>query len=141
MDFLTLWTFNFNNTPPTPSLEGTYKLHAMNLRLKKVNELIKQEVGDLVARELDLSREILITVTKAVVSPDLRYADILVSVLPAEKKLSTLRSLNKNVYSLQQKLNKKLTMKPVPKIRFELDKTGEYVSRIDKVIEEIHKGD
>ncbi len=111
----------------------------MNLRLKKVNELIKQKVGNLIARELDLSREILVTVIKADVSPDLRYADVSISVLPAEKKLSTLRSLNKNVYSLQQKLNKKLTMKPVPKIRFKLDTAGEYVSRIDEVIEEIHK--
>ena len=111
----------------------------MNLRLKKVNELIKQEVGNLIAREIDLSREILVTVIKSDVSPDLRYADVSISVLPAEKKLSTLRSLNKNVYSLQQKLNKKLTMKPVPKIRFKLDTAGEYVSRIDEVIEEIHK--
>ncbi len=110
----------------------------MNLRVKKVNELIKQEVGDLIARELDLSRKILVTVTKADVSPDLRHADILISVLPSEKKLSTLRSLNKNVYSLQQKLNKKLTMKPVPKIRFKLDTAGEYVSRIDELIGEIH---
>ena len=30
----------------------------MNLRLKKINELIKQEVGNIIARELDLSREI-----------------------------------------------------------------------------------
>ncbi len=110
----------------------------MNLRLKKVNELIKQEVGNIIIRELDIDREILITITKAEVSADLRYADVLVSVLPSEKKQSTLRSLNKNVYSLQQKLNKKLTMKPVPKIRFKLDTAGEYVSRIDEVIREIH---
>ena len=111
----------------------------MNLRLKKVNELIKQEVGDLIIRELDLSMDILITVAKTEVSADLRYADVLVSILPAEKKISTLRALNKNVYQLQQKLNKKLTMKPVPKIRFKLDTAGEYVSRIDELIGKIHE--
>ncbi len=110
----------------------------MNLRLKKINELIKQEVGNIIARELDLSREILITVTKTDVSPDLRYADILISVLPAEKKISTIKLLNKNVYQIQRELNKKLTMNPVPKIRFKLDTTGEYVNRIDELIDEIH---
>jgi len=111
----------------------------MNLRLKKINELIKQEVGNLIIRELDLSREVLITVTKTEVSADLRYADVSISVLPSRKKQSTLKPLNKSVYSIQQKLNKKLIMKPAPKIRFKLDTTGEYVNRIDEAIKEIHK--
>ncbi len=115
-----------------------YTLHTMNLRLKKINELIKQEVGNIIAREVDLSKEILVTVTKADVSPDLRYADILISVLPVEKKISTIKLLNKSVYRIQQELNKKLVMKPVPRIRFKLDTTGEYVSRIDELIEKIH---
>ena len=65
----------------------------MNLRLKKINKLIKQEVGNLIIRELDLNREVLITVTKTEVSADLRYADVSISVMPSGKKRSTLKPL------------------------------------------------
>ncbi len=83
---------------------------------------------------MDFPPEIMVTITKTKTSLDLRYCDVFISVFPANKAVESKEILDKNIYFLQQKINKKLCMKPVPKIRFEIDRTGEYVERIDELI-------
>lgn len=109
----------------------------MNTRIAKVNELIKQEIGKLILSDVNFPKGVLVTVIKTKTSADLHYADVFISVLPADKAVESKEILDKNIYFLQQKINKKLCMKPVPKIRFEIDRTGEYVERIDKLIEKL----
>lgn len=83
---------------------------------------------------MDFSPRTMVTVTKTKTSLDLRYCDVFISVFPADKAVESKEILDKNIYFLQQKINKKLCMKPVPKIRFKIDRTGEYVERIDELI-------
>lgn len=106
----------------------------MSRRLQKVNELLKQEVGNLISKELDFSRDIMITVTRADVSPDLRIVRMGVSIMPFLKAEKILKILNSQVFNIQKSLNQKLNMKLVPKIRFELDKSEEQTSRIEQLL-------
>ena len=108
----------------------------MNQRVTKVNKLIKQEVGKIIFMEADFPRNIILTITKAEVSKDLRHADVFVSVLPFDKEAEIMELLKEDIYFIQQKLNKKLYMNPLPRIRFVIDKSGEDVSRIDELIRE-----
>lgn len=108
----------------------------MNQRISKVNKLIKQEVGKIILAEADFPRDIILTITKAKTSKDLRYADIFVSVLPVDKETEIMELLKEEIYFIQQKLNQKLYMKPLPRIKFVIDKSGEDVSRIDELIRE-----
>ena len=52
----------------------------------------------------------------------------------ADKVLAT---LNKGVYSIQQKVNKKLFMRPIPKIRFVADKKIKEAARVEELLEKI----
>jgi len=88
---------------------------------------------------MDFSLGTMVTVTKTKTSLDLRYCDVFISVFPADKVAESKEILDENIYFLQQKINKKLCMKPVPKIRFEIDRTGERVERIDELIEASNK--
>lgn len=106
----------------------------MSLRIEKVNELIKQEVGKTILSEINFSTDIMVTVMKAEVSKDLRYADVFISVLPFEKKEEAKEALKENIYFIQRILNKKLFMKPLPRIKFKIDDTGEYMGKIDTLI-------
>jgi len=106
----------------------------MSLRIEKVNELIKQEVGKIILSEMNFSTDVMVTVMRAEVSKDLRYADVFISVLPFEKKEKVKEALEENIYFIQKILNKKLFMKPLPRIKFKIDDTGEYVGKIDKLI-------
>ncbi len=57
--------------------------------------------------------------------------------MPEDKKERVFDSLNKNVYNIQQQLNKRLKMRPVPKIKFKEEKKTEEAARIEKILEEI----
>jgi ribosome-binding factor A len=106
----------------------------MSERTIKVNKLFKQEVGRLMLSDVDLPLGVVATVIRADVSADLRYADIYVSVMPQTEEQEVLEELEKEVYAIQQKINRKLNMKPVPKIRFRLDFGGDHADRINELL-------
>lgn len=106
----------------------------MNQRILKVNELIKQEVGKIVLTEADFPNNIILTIIKVKTSADLRHADVFVSVLPVDKEFEIIELLKEDIYFIQKKLNQRLHMKPLPRIKFIIDKSGEDVSRIEELI-------
>ena len=106
----------------------------MTQRILKVNKLIKQEIGKIILSEINFPADVMVTVIKAEVSKDLRYADVFISVLPFEKNEEIQGLLKENIYDIQKVLNKKLFMKPLPRVRFYIDESGEYVGKIDKLI-------
>jgi ribosome-binding factor A len=109
----------------------------MSLRIQKVNELLKQEIGGLILKELDFSRDTMVTITEVSTSPDLQQAKVKVSIMPFLKAEKILKILNSQVFNLQKLLNKKLKMKTIPKIRFELDKSEERKTRIEQLFRKI----
>lgn len=108
----------------------------MSERIRKVNKLLKQEVGSIILEDVDFDFEAVVTVMKVDTSLDLHYADVYMSVMPKDREEEALAVLEENVYAIQQKINKRLFMKPVPKIRFRLDLTGDYMDRINEIIED-----
>ena len=105
-------------------------------RILKINKLIKRELGKIILTDVDFPKNSIITITKVKTSADLRYADIFISVLPDEMNIEIEKELKENIYFIQGKLNRKLFMKPLPRIRFMIDRSGEDVDRISRVIEE-----
>jgi ribosome-binding factor A len=106
----------------------------MSNRLKKLNDLLRDEAGKMLKKELEFNG-VLVTVVRAVISPTLEHATIWISVLPESKRGTALQKINQKIYNLQQILNKRLAMRPVPKIRFEIDKTEEKAARIEKLLQ------
>lgn len=110
----------------------------MSDRLKKLNDLLRDEVGKILKKELELN-DVLVTVVRAEISPTLEHATIWISAFPESRGELVLREINRNIYSLQQMLNKRLVMRPVPKIRFEIDDTEKEAARIEELIEKTPK--
>ena len=106
-----------------------------------VNELLKQEIGSLILKELDFNRDTMVTITEADTSDDLQQAKVKVSIMPFLKAEKILKVLNSQVFNLQKLLNQKLKMKIVPKIRFELDKSEERKTRIEQLLKKIPKNE
>ncbi len=105
----------------------------MSERLKKLNDLLRDEAGKILKKELELN-DALVTVVRADISPTLEHATVWISVFPESQEKSALKEINRNIYSLQQMLNKRLIMRPVPKIRFEIDKTEDRANKIEKIL-------
>lgn len=109
----------------------------MSHRIAQVNELIKQEVNELLLTEVEFPQGCLVTITEVQTSKDLRHAKIWVSVIPAYLLTKVLEKLKANVGHLQYLLNKKLSMNPLPRIRFTIDKTEEKALEIEALLDRI----
>ena len=109
----------------------------MPTRLNRVNELIRTTVAEIIAREVELPLGNFVTVAKVDTSRDLRYARVFVSVFPEKKFGRTLELLRKSLYLIQGALNKKLHMKPLPRLEFVADKTEAEADKIEKILKEL----
>jgi ribosome-binding factor A len=110
-------------------------------RVEKVQSLIQEELGKIFLKELDFSQDILVTVTRVYVPANLEIAKIYISVLPEEKTEEVFRALNHGIYALQQMLNKRLRMRPVPKMQFVRERMIAEASRIEELLAEAKKKD
>ena len=110
----------------------------MSQRIKRINELLRQEISKLILREIEFE-DILVTVNQVETSADLSHAKVKISVLPDKKEGLALKVINKKIYQLQQELNKKLYMKIVPKIQFEIDQAEVKAQRIEEILGQIKK--
>ena len=104
-------------------------------RLDKINELIHRFVSDLLRRELDV--EALVTVSSVMTSANGQEAAISITVFPFEKSEAVLKEIQKNIYEFQQRLNRGLRMRPVPKIIFKIDESEEKGDKVLRVIDKL----
>lgn len=115
----------------------------MNNRIHRVNQLIKKELSQILLKEVDWEvggwrpKDVLVTVTRVETTPNLRLAKVYVSVMPENQIDKILTILNRQIYELQQEINKRLKMRPVPKIKFLEEKRTSEAGRIEKLLEEI----
>ena len=110
---------------------------ASSQRIKKINELVKRELGRIILKEVSFPKNILVTLTKIETSKDLRDCKVFISVLPEKDSPNVLKVLGKEIYHLQQILNQRLVMRPVPKIKFFEDKGLKKTQRIEKILDEL----
>lgn len=107
----------------------------MSERIRKLNDLLRDEVGQILLQEMRQPDGVFVTVLGAMVSPTLEHATIYISILPEDKTKEVLKKLKSGVFDIQQILNKRLVMRPVPKIRFEIDTTEKRASRIEEILQ------
>ena len=108
-------------------------------RIPQVNALIKKELSKILLRDVDFSSSVLVTVTRVEILPNLSEAKIYISVIPENKTEEVFKTLNKEIYNLQQQLNKRLKMRPVPKIGLEKEEKAKEAARIEEVLEQLKK--
>ena len=109
----------------------------MSRRQERINHLLRQEISELLAREVKDPRLPSVTsVTHVDVSADLRYAKVSVSVLGRdEEKDNALLSLNSAASFLRRSLRRRLRLRTVPDLIFSLDdsieRSQELISMLD----------
>jgi ribosome-binding factor A len=105
--------------------------------MRRVDEAIRQVLGDAVAAELKDPRVGFVTVTDVRTSADLRHARVYVSVLgDAEQRQATLAGLRSAHGFLQGKVASELHLKRTPTLELYYDDTTDRALRVDALIEE-----
>src|ERR1700730_4774453 len=115
-------------------------------RMRRVDEAIRQVIGDAVAGDLKDPRVGFVTVTDVRTSADLRHARVYVSVLgdagrpsEPEQREDTLAGLRSAHGFLQGRIAGELRLKRTPALEFTYDDTIDRALRVDALLEEIDR--
>jgi len=111
----------------------------MAKRIERVNQLLKEEIDKIILKELEFPKDILVTITNIESTPNLQQAKVFVSAIPDNRIKDVLKILNGRVFEIQQIINKRLNMRPVPRINFVEDKEAVEAGRIEELLEQIKK--
>jgi len=111
-------------------------------RIEKIQELIKEEISDIIRREVKQPGIGFLTITSVEVSPDLHYAKVFVSILgdDGEKKRS-LRALQSAAGFIRSALGHRIRLRHVPELSFKLDTSMEYGNKIQKLLKQVNEGE
>ena len=112
------------------------------LRVRKMQEFIKQEVSSMLLREVKDPRLGFVTVTGVHLTGDLREATVYVSLFGSEKeKKESMTALEMATGFIRRELGKRLKIYYTPQISFEQDTSLDYGMHIEGLIKQIHKDD
>ena len=113
----------------------------MIFRTEKVNSIIQQELGRIILKEIDIFPGTLLTVTRVECSNNMFECKVYISVIPEDKFDDVMALLKRKIYGLQQILNKKMKMRPVPRIAFFKETKTKEAGRIDELLMNIKRND
>ncbi len=109
-------------------------------RARQVGRLIKEELSDLLQREVRDPRMGFVTLTDVQVSADLRSAQVYFSVLGEEEVVQqSLVVLRRAAGFLRTELGHRLALRYVPELHFLLDRSVERGQRIEALLRQIHQ--
>jgi ribosome-binding factor A len=106
-------------------------------RTIRVDQLLKQEIARIIG-DLKDPRIGFATVMDVRTSPDLRHARVFVSVLGGEdEKQVALDALSGARGFIRSRVGQEITLKYLPELHFELDRTLEQAARIEELLEDL----
>jgi ribosome-binding factor A len=108
----------------------------------RVGELIQAELADLLLRELKDPRLRLATVSHVEMSSDLRHARVYISRIGnAEDQQATLAGFQRATGFIRSQLSKRLNLRFIPQLTFELDTAIAYGVRISQILRDLSTPD
>jgi ribosome-binding factor A len=113
-------------------------------RMRRVDEAIRQVIGDAVSKDMKDPRVGFVTVTDVRTSPDLSHARVYVSVLGErgrasgpEQREASLAGLRSAHGFLPARLAAELRLKRTPALEFSYDDTTDRALRVEEILDQI----
>ncbi|MCR5758096.1 MAG: 30S ribosome-binding factor RbfA [Selenomonas sp.] len=112
------------------------------LRVEKVQELMKQEISQIILRELKDPRIGFVTVTSVECTGDLREAKVYVSLMGSESQVKACwTGLNSSLGFIRREIGKRIRLRVTPELSFALDKSLDYSAHIQELLLKIKAED
>ena len=110
----------------------------MSLRLQRVRELLKREIGEIIRREIPLGDAGLLTVNDVDITNDLHLATVYIGILGSKDQQKTaLDELNRQRKRIQGLVGKAVILKYTPQLRFMIDESLEQGNKVLRIIDEL----
>ena len=109
-------------------------------RLNRINEELKKEISHILTFELknpDVTG--LLSITKVKITPDLKYAQVYVSMLNSKNEEKTLEGLKKSSGFIRSQIAKTVNLRITPELVFKKDDSMEYGMKIDSILKDLKK--
>jgi len=112
----------------------------LSLRLQRVRELLKREIGEVIRREIPVSEADLVSVNDVDVTSDLKSATVFISIFGnADQQKRGLALLTQHRSRIQRLVARAVVLKYTPKIRFVADDSVVRGNKVLQIIEELEK--
>lgn len=112
--------------------------HSAYQRIDRISEEVRREVDRIIRDELNDPRiEGTISITRAEVTRDLRYAKIYVSILEDERREPLMDALKKASGFIRRALAKEMIIRQSPELIFVEDRNIAYGAHIAQVLHEV----
>lgn len=112
----------------------------MSRRTRQVGEFLREELTDIIRREVKDPRIGFMSVTRVDVTPDLRHAAVYISVLGTDQEREeTLTALRSASGFIRHHLKPRLRMRQIPELEFRDDRSMEHAERIARTLREINE--
>lgn len=112
----------------------------MSERTARLDELLRQEISEVVRRDVEDPRIGFVTITDVDVSPDLSHANVWVSVIgSAEERRQALRALGHAMPFVRGRLGR-LRLKRIPELHVKADESSERGTRVLAILDDLEEG-
>jgi ribosome-binding factor A len=113
----------------------------MSQRTDRVDQLLREEIGTMLEREVADPRIGFATVTEVETTPDLRHARVWVSVIGgASERNQTIAGLEHAMIFIRRELGTRLRLKRIPDLHVRLDDSIERGTRVLRLIDSLEAG-
>lgn len=106
----------------------------MSKRTEQVAALLQKNINEIIVRDFEAPVGTLISVSLVTVANDLKNATVYVSVLPDNRLGSGLEAIKKFSGHVQKEINKKMVLRNVPKLHWELDERAIKYDQFDQAL-------
>lgn len=111
------------------------------IRVGRVGEQIKKELGQMLQTELKDPRIGFVTVTGVEVTNDLSLAKVYLSVLGSDQeKEDTLKAIAGASGFIRSEIGRRIRLRHTPELVFKFDESIEYGSRIEQLLQQLNNG-
>ena len=113
----------------------------MSQRTEKIDELLRQEIGEIISREIADPRVGFVTVTEVETAADLGHAKVWVSIIgqPAERA-EAFAALGRAMPFVRHQLGSRIRLRRIPDLHLRLDDSTERGTRVLQLLSELEAG-
>ena len=112
------------------------------LRIEKIQELMKQEISQIVLQELKDPRIGFVTITQVEITRDLSSAKVYVSIMGNDKQIEDCwAGLSSSLGYIRREVCQRIRLRVTPELKLVMDKSLDYSDHIQKLLLQIERGE
>jgi ribosome-binding factor A len=113
----------------------------MTARTDRIDELLRQEIGAILTRDVQDPRIGFVTITDVETAPDLSTARVWVSVIgQPDERARTMRALERAMPFVRHELGSRIRLRRIPELHVRPDDTAQRGTRVLRLLAELESG-